>query len=36
MDDTGPALQDLLKVHCFGCGALNARGLQIKSLWDGD
>ena len=36
MDDTGPALQDLLKVHCFGCGALNARGLQIKSRWDGD
>jgi acyl-coenzyme A thioesterase PaaI-like protein len=36
MDDTGPALQDVLKVHCFGCGALNAHGLQIKSRWDGD
>src|SRR5262245_13179943 len=32
----GPALQDALKVHCFGCGALNERGLQIKSHWDGD
>ena len=36
MDDIGPALQDVLKVHCFGCGALNERGLQIKSRWDGD
>lgn len=26
-------LQDVLKVHCFGCGALNAHGLQIKSRW---
>jgi acyl-coenzyme A thioesterase PaaI-like protein len=34
--DEGPALQDVLKVHCFGCGALNERGLQIKSRWDGD
>ncbi|MDW5441790.1 PaaI family thioesterase [Polaromonas sp. SM01] len=25
------ALQDVLKVHCFGCGALNEHGLQIKS-----
>jgi len=23
-------------VHCFGCGALNERGLLIKSCWDGD
>ena len=30
------ALQDVLKVHCFGCGALNDRGLQIKSRWQGD
>jgi hypothetical protein len=29
-------LQDVFKVHCFGCGALNAHGLQIKSRWDGD
>lgn len=29
-------LQDVLKVHCFGCGALNAHGLQIKSRWDGE
>lgn len=36
MEDTGPALQDVLKVQCFGCGALNEHGLQIKSRWDGD
>ena len=30
------ALQDVLKVHCFGCGSLNEQGLQIKSHWDGD
>lgn len=34
--DDGPALQDVLQVHCYGCGALNARGLQIKSRWLGD
>ena len=34
--EPGRALQDVLKVHCFGCGALNERGLQIKSRWDGD
>ena len=22
--------------HCYGCGTQNARGLQIKSYWDGD
>jgi acyl-coenzyme A thioesterase PaaI-like protein len=22
--------------HCYGCGSLNAHGLQIKSYWDGD
>ena len=30
------SLQDAFKVHCFGCGALNANGLKIKSMWDGD
>jgi len=34
--DDGRALQDRLPVHCFGCGALNAHGLHIKSRWDGD
>lgn len=34
--DEGPALQDLVKVHCYGCGALNERGLQIKSRWQGE
>lgn len=33
---SGRPLQDLLKVHCFGCGALNEQGLQIKSRWAGD
>ncbi|HJW91367.1 MAG TPA: PaaI family thioesterase [Anaerolineales bacterium] len=22
--------------YCYGCGRLNAQGLQIKSVWDGD
>jgi len=22
--------------HCYGCGAWNDKGLQIKSFWDGD
>jgi len=31
------AFQDQGSVlHCFGCGADNAMGLQIKSTWDGD
>ena len=30
------AMQDVIRVHCFGCGALNERGLQIKSHWEGD
>ena len=34
--DDGRALQDRLQVHCFGCGALNAHGLHIKSRWEGD
>jgi len=23
-------------LHCYGCGADNAKGLRIKSFWDGD
>lgn len=34
--DDGRALQDRLPVQCFGCGALNAHGLRIKSRWDGE
>ena len=30
------AFQDIAKVHCYGCGALNGHGLQIKSFWAGD
>lgn len=30
------AMQDRIKVHCYGCGALNEHGLQIKSFWVGD
>jgi acyl-coenzyme A thioesterase PaaI-like protein len=31
------AFQDDLDFnHCFGCGAGNEHGLQIKSYWDGD
>ena len=30
------ALQDVIQVQCFGCGALNEHGLQIKSFWAGD
>lgn len=30
------AMQDAVPIHCFGCGALNERGLQIKSFWAGD
>ena len=22
--------------HCYGCGRLNAEGIQLKSFWDGD
>ncbi len=33
---SGRPLQDVLKVHCFGCGALNDHGLQIKSVWAGE
>jgi len=31
----GRPLQDVRKVQCYGCGALNAHGMQIKSHWDG-
>lgn len=32
-----PAIQDLLPHnHCFGCGTLNPRGLQVKSHLEGD
>lgn len=30
------AMQDVIKIQCFGCGALNEQGLQIKSFWAGD
>lgn len=36
MTTTQAAMQDLIKVHCYGCGAHNQRGLQIKSFWAGD
>ena len=32
-----PAIQDRIPHnHCFGCGTLNPRGLQIKSYVEGD
>jgi acyl-coenzyme A thioesterase PaaI-like protein len=34
-----PAFQDLYPEdysHCYGCGRLNADGLQIKTYWEGD
>ncbi len=31
------AIQDCIPHnHCWGCGTLNPRGLQIKSYWEGD
>ncbi len=36
---TDKAFQDYYPdhlAHCYGCGRLNERGLQIKSYWDGD
>ena len=36
---TAKAFQDFYRdhtSHCYGCGRLNAKGLQIKSYWDGD
>ncbi len=35
----GKAFQDYYPdelSHCYGCGRLNERGLQIKSYWDGE
>lgn len=35
----GKAIQDYYPesgAHCFGCGRLNEKGLQIKSYWEGD
>lgn len=29
-------LQDVYRIRCFGCGALNAHGLQVKSRWEGE
>jgi acyl-coenzyme A thioesterase PaaI-like protein len=33
-----PAVQDRYAPHgiCFGCGPANAKGLRIKSRWEGD
>lgn len=31
-----PAMQDVMPNRCFGCGAHNEQGLQIKSFWAGD
>jgi acyl-coenzyme A thioesterase PaaI-like protein len=34
-----PAIQDHYPddvAHCYGCGRLNADGLQLKTRWDGD
>lgn len=39
MSVPSPAIQDFYPedfAHCHGCGRLNARGMQIKSRWDGD
>lgn len=34
---TDSAFQNLIPHnHCWGCGALNEDGLQLKSHWDGD
>ncbi len=36
---TNPAVQDHYPddvAHCYGCGRLNERGLQLKSRWEGD
>ena len=39
MSTNQPAFQDLYLAdysHCYGCGRLNADGLQIKTYWEGD
>lgn len=30
------SMQETMPGHCFGCGPLNERGLQIKSFWAGE
>jgi acyl-coenzyme A thioesterase PaaI-like protein len=38
-DATSQAIQDFYPddfAHCYGCGRLNPRGLQIKTRWKGD
>lgn len=38
-DQAGRAVQDFYPddfAHCYGCGRLNAHGLQLKSRWEGD
>ncbi|MBI3975949.1 MAG: PaaI family thioesterase [Armatimonadetes bacterium] len=34
--DTRPFQDDLDRNYCWGCGAVNERGLHIKSTWDGN
>jgi acyl-coenzyme A thioesterase PaaI-like protein len=37
--EPAPAVQDFYPedfAHCYGCGRLNAHGLQLKTRWDGD
>jgi acyl-coenzyme A thioesterase PaaI-like protein len=39
MSDPAKAFQDYYPdnvAHCYGCGRLNADGLQIRTFWDGD
>jgi len=39
MNDSAKAFQDYYPdnvAHCYGCGRLNADGLQIRTFWDGD
>ncbi|HSD32664.1 MAG TPA: PaaI family thioesterase [Gemmatimonadales bacterium] len=39
MREPAPAVQDFYPedfAHCYGCGRLNAHGLQLKTRWDGD
>ncbi len=38
-DGTSPAVQDHYPddvAHCYGCGRLNPKGLQLKTRWEGD
>lgn len=40
MTSSGPnAVQDYYPqdfAHCYGCGRLNAHGLHVRSMWEGD